>query len=550
MTSDRRRKLDAELRRTRAKLDSARAERDLMKAVAEGLHAKVLKLEADLALRAGRGPRDERGGGELAAEPEMTGDFEPEPAEELEELEELGELEEFEQLEELAEAQARADRLAARVSELRLQLSLFVPESPEQMERASQAVANVRSAGEKIQALEMQLANARSREEALTGQIVRLESVVADLESHLEELSTIAERVAEADVATAQAQDRIGEVQSELAAAVAEGLRLHAELDQARERAEAERVLAAADRLRADEASRMLTDLRSRAGDVEGALARISELEVELAQAVEQAERSAAEQAEAAAEARAQQARLEATSEAVLQGADLADAAPELAALIDERDALRSALDVASSRLEALEEVAAHAIFLETELQGARSRLPEIRAAADAASTRIVELRAALEETEAERDAARDALDARLADEQRLRDRVQELEGVLGTRPSSGDTPQTPRAQSPLEADIQARIHRFLEGSEEGETPAGASEGAEAEDVDAAARVWLADGIGEVVDVSEEAGAGADEGSDVTIDLQQHEVDQGSSEVDDAGADAGTEQDKAKNGLS
>src|ERR1700675_2529067 len=159
MTPDRLRKLEADLSKARSKLASARAERDLMKAVAEGLHLKVLDLEARLSPPASAPASSESDPGD------------PEVPEVLTESDTKNDV-----VAELGEAQARADRLAARLDELRLQISVFAPEGDEAQARAREASDQLRKMNERIQILERQLANARVREESLTSQIVRLES--------------------------------------------------------------------------------------------------------------------------------------------------------------------------------------------------------------------------------------------------------------------------------------------------------------------------------------------------------------------------------------
>lgn len=85
-----------------------------------------------------------------------------------------------------------------------------------------------------------------------------------------------------------------------------------------------------------------------------------------------------------------------------------------LAELLAERDDLRTMLATTQARLSALEEVAAHAAVLESEMADARARMPEMKIAADAAARRAADLSEALRVAESERDALRSALEARL----------------------------------------------------------------------------------------------------------------------------------------
>ena len=153
-------------------------------------------------------------------------------------------------------------------------------------------------------------------------------------------------------------------------------------------------------------------------------------MEAELARAVQQAGRSTAAGQE---EVRRQVPRADEPRLGSGQG-------PDLAMLLEERDALVNALEIVQARLAALEEVAAHAASLETELEAARERIPEIRSAADAAGRRVAELSEALQTVRSERDAARAALEGRIGDVQALRARVSELEIALASAPEPAET--------------------------------------------------------------------------------------------------------------
>src|ERR1700693_1783583 len=109
-----RKKLRADLANLKARLAATRSERDLMKAVSDELHSKVLDLETRL-------------NGPVAGQ---SGDAGPRimPAEGAANAAEL------------AEAEARAERLAERVAELRLQLSIFAPDSRGAAARAGETL--------------------------------------------------------------------------------------------------------------------------------------------------------------------------------------------------------------------------------------------------------------------------------------------------------------------------------------------------------------------------------------------------------------------------
>ena len=192
-----------------------------------------------------------------------------------------------------------AERLVARLAELRGQLDTIAP--PDQV-RARQALDRIRDAYERIETLESMLASARGREHELTVQVVKDRAQIAEYEGRVEELGTIAARVenaeaarreaesvaerrvralavAEADVVTLRIErdrlrSRCSELETDLrtvsediaAAAIArtEAARLERERNEARDRAQAERKLASADRIRAEEAELRATELQGR----------------------------------------------------------------------------------------------------------------------------------------------------------------------------------------------------------------------------------------------------------------------------------------------
>jgi chromosome segregation ATPase len=203
------------------------------------------------------------------------------------------------------------DRLVARLAELRAQLETIAP--PDQV-RARQALDRIRDAYERIDALDTMLSTAREREHELTVRLVRDRARIAEYETRVSELSTIAARVADAEEARRQAESvaeerlrslavaeadvlalraesqrlrsRCAELETDLrsvsekiaAAAIArtQAARLERERDEARERASAERKLAAADRMRASEAEHRATDLQDRLRDAERRIVQIA----------------------------------------------------------------------------------------------------------------------------------------------------------------------------------------------------------------------------------------------------------------------------------
>ena len=204
-----------------------------------------------------------------------------------------------------------AERLVARLAQLRRQLEAIAP--PDQV-RARQALDRIRDAYERIETLDAMLATAREREHELTVQLVRDRGQIAEYEGRVSELSTIADRVAnaeesrrqaelvaeerlralavaEADVLTLRAEStrlrsRCAELEADLrsvseqiaAAAIARtrAARLLRERNEARERAYVERKLAAADRVRASDAELRATELQGRLRDAERRIIQIA----------------------------------------------------------------------------------------------------------------------------------------------------------------------------------------------------------------------------------------------------------------------------------
>jgi chromosome segregation ATPase len=194
------------------------------------------------------------------------------------------------------------DRLATRLGEMRAQLVAILPEGEEALRNAQEAAEEARAREERIGTLERLLAAARQQQEDLTAQIVRDQSVIEDLQSRKEELTDMVARLVEFERGRAAAEarateaerradrvevelsglrddlqrtrTRVSELESDLSAAAVEvaagataratAQRLAMQRDEARERAEAERRMAAADRVRADEAERRLAELESR----------------------------------------------------------------------------------------------------------------------------------------------------------------------------------------------------------------------------------------------------------------------------------------------
>jgi hypothetical protein len=191
-----------------------------------------------------------------------------------------------------------ADRLVSRLAELRAQVEVLAP--PDQ-DRGREAIERVRQAQERVATLELMLARAREREDSLTAQTVRDQAAIADGEARIAELGAIAARVVASEAArreeaadAAEAKRRLALAQTEAEArhaeierlrtrcseletdlsglagevaaatvARAEAGRIERERNEARDRAYAERRLAAEDRRRAAEANLRATELQA-----------------------------------------------------------------------------------------------------------------------------------------------------------------------------------------------------------------------------------------------------------------------------------------------
>ena len=202
------------------------------------------------------------------------------------------------------------DRLVARLAELRSQLEVLAPQD---QERGREAIERIRQAQERIEALEEMLGKARDLEHELTAKAVRDRAQIFRYEAEISELSAISARVssrgsapagdavaAESERALAlalaqvEAQDaeivqlrsRNTELEADLAAvtekiaaaavARAEAVRLKAERDEARERAQVERGLAAQDRRRAAEAGLRAAELQHQLREAERRMVQVS----------------------------------------------------------------------------------------------------------------------------------------------------------------------------------------------------------------------------------------------------------------------------------
>lgn len=206
-----------------------------------------------------------------------------------------------------------SNSLATRLAELRAQLEVHAPQDPG---RGLETLEQVRQAQERIGTLELMLAHAREREDALTTQSVRDQSTIAACETRIAELTDVAGRLAASEAARrevevdlaearkdlalagtesearqveiARLRSKVSELEAQLgeiavesasaAAARAELAQVERELSQARDRAHAERQLAAADRRRAAEADLRAIDTRHQLRSAER---RIAELENE-----------------------------------------------------------------------------------------------------------------------------------------------------------------------------------------------------------------------------------------------------------------------------
>jgi hypothetical protein len=203
------------------------------------------------------------------------------------------------------------DRLVARLAELRSQLEVLAPQD---QEKGREAIERIRQAQERIEALEEMLGKARDLEHGLTAKAVRDRAQIFRYEAEISELSAISARVSTAEEARRQAEavateseraltlataqveaqqaeidqlrSRNTELEADLvavtekiaAAAVAraEAVRLKAERDEARERAQVERGLAAQDRRRAAEAGLRAAELQHQLREAERRMVQVS----------------------------------------------------------------------------------------------------------------------------------------------------------------------------------------------------------------------------------------------------------------------------------
>jgi hypothetical protein len=203
------------------------------------------------------------------------------------------------------------DRLVARLAELRSQLEVLAPQD---QDKGREAIERIRQAQERIEALEEMLGKARDLEHELTAKAVRDRAQIFRYEAEISELSAISARVSSAEEARRQAEavatereralalaaaqveaqgaeiahlrSRNTELEADLiavtekiaAAAVAraEAVRLKSERDEARERAQVERGLAAQDRRRAAEAGLRAAELQHQLREAERRMVQVS----------------------------------------------------------------------------------------------------------------------------------------------------------------------------------------------------------------------------------------------------------------------------------
>ncbi len=203
------------------------------------------------------------------------------------------------------------DRLVARLAELRSQLEVLAPQD---QDKGREAIERIRQAQERIEALEEMLGKARDLEHELTAKAVRDRAQIFRYEAEISELSAISTRVSTAEEARRQAEavaaeseralalaaaqveaqgaeivqlrSRNTELEADLVAvteklagaaiARAEAVRLKAERDEARERAQVERGLAAQDRRRAAEAGLRAAELQHELREAERRMVQVS----------------------------------------------------------------------------------------------------------------------------------------------------------------------------------------------------------------------------------------------------------------------------------
>ena len=203
-----------------------------------------------------------------------------------------------------------SDRLTDRLAELRAHLEVVAAGDPV---RGLEGIDEIRQAEERIWTLELMLARAREREDALTSQTVRDHATIGACETRIAELSAIAEGFPESEAARRDAEVALADAERRLSVAQAEAqtrqgelerlrsrcLELEAELgeyaeevassavarvevakaererDEARSRAYTERRLAAEDRRRAAEAELRATELHYQLRAAERRLAQL-----------------------------------------------------------------------------------------------------------------------------------------------------------------------------------------------------------------------------------------------------------------------------------
>ena len=181
MGSARRKRLETTLRKAAAKLDDARAERDRLRTTLERLVDRIAALEARLDASV------------LPSDADATS--------------------------------ARIDRLTARVVDLRAQVDVLAPEGEAAERRTGEGAQRGRDTIERIRSLERQLAAAREREDELTTELVREETIVADLQALFsEQIATPSQAKAEGRVdrpAVATEQTEAERLRQELTRAAA-----------------------------------------------------------------------------------------------------------------------------------------------------------------------------------------------------------------------------------------------------------------------------------------------------------------------------------------
>lgn len=194
------------------------------------------------------------------------------------------------------------DGLAERLTQLRAQLEAIQTEGENALRDVREAASEARRTHGRIATLERLLAASRAQEERLTSQLIGEQATIEELTSRNQELTTMVARVAEferdraaaearatqseneearvrLELSTVQdelqrARTRNAELRSDLSAAAVEvaagegaratAQRLAMERDEARDRAEEERRMAATDRIRAAELERRVAELEAR----------------------------------------------------------------------------------------------------------------------------------------------------------------------------------------------------------------------------------------------------------------------------------------------